>query len=327
MMSGKVLLHVEDLKTYFPVYGGLFQSLQGYVHAVDGLSLDVREGETMSVVGESGCGKTTLAQSIMRLVPATGGEILFDGKNILTLSRKELREMRRSIQLIYQDPFSSLDPRMKIGDAIAEPLEAFGMKDREEIRRIVLTYMDYVGLPALYYDRFPHEFSGGQRQRICIARSLVLKPRMILCDEPVSALDVSIQSQILNLLKDLQKQMNLTDIFISHALNVVRHVSDRICVMYLGQMVELATNDELFNHTRHPYTQALLSAIPIPDPTLRRERMILQGDIPSPKNPPSGCRFHTRCPYADERCTAEAPPLREVCPGHLVRCHRENPGS
>lgn len=321
MKSDAVLLHVENLKTYFPVYGGLMHTLQGYVHAVDGITLDVMEGETLSIVGESGCGKSTFAQTLMRICPSTEGKIVFRGRDITHVEGEELRALRKEIQIIYQDPFSSLDPRMKIGDTIAEPLRAFGMKHAEEIRQTVLTCMQHVGLSAAYYERYPHEFSGGQRQRVSIARALVLKPKVILCDEPVSALDVSIQSQILNLLKRLQKEMNLTYVFISHALNVVRHVSDRVGVMYLGQIVELADNGEIFHNMLHPYTKALFSAIPRPDPTLKRERMILEGDIPSPKEPPSGCRFHTRCPFAKDVCAQEAPELREITPGHLARCH------
>ena len=322
MKSNEVLLHVQNLKTYFPVYGGLMHTLQGYVHAVDDITLDVMRGETLSIVGESGCGKSTFAQTLMRICPSTSGQILYQGRDITHIGGEELRALRKEIQIIYQDPFSSLDPRMKIGETIAEPLRAFGMKDEAEIKKTVLTCMDHVGLSAAYADRYPHEFSGGQRQRVSIARALVLKPKVILCDEPVSALDVSIQSQILNLLKRLQKEMDLTYVFISHALNVVRHVSDRVCVMYLGQVVELADNDEIFHNLLHPYTKALFSAIPRPDPTLKRERMILQGDIPSPKEPPAGCRFHTRCPFAQPACAETAPELREIAPGHLVRCHR-----
>ena len=319
--SGDALLSVRGLKTYFPVYGGLFATKQGYVQAVNNVSFDVHCGETLGLVGESGCGKSTLAQTILRIVPATAGEVYFKGRNILDLSREEFRLLRKEIQIVFQDPFSTLDPRVSIGKSIEEPLLVYGMKDARKRREIAQETMRVVGLEPSYYDRFPHEFSGGQRQRVSIARSLILRPKLIFCDEPVSALDVSIQSQILNLLKRLQHEFHLTYVFISHALNVVRHVSDRVAVMYLGQIVEMSPSEELFEHPMHPYTQALISAIPIPDPDVRRERVLLCGDLPSPQNPPAGCRFHTRCPMAKDICAKEAPELRDMGGGHLAACH------
>lgn len=320
------LLEARHLKTYFPVYGGMLSTLQGYVHAVDGVSLTVYQGETLGLVGESGCGKSTLMQTIMRITPATGGEVLFDGRDILSLKRRELRNLRKEFQIIYQDPFSSLNPRMPVGEIIAEPLLVHGVKDPAERKKRTLQAMADVGLEESFHDRYPHEFSGGQRQRISIARALILRPKLILCDEPVSALDVSIQSQILNLLKDLRRQYGLTYIFVSHALNVVRYLSDRICVMYLGRIVEIAETKELFAHAAHPYTQALLSAVPAPDPTRRRSRILLQGDIASPKDLPQGCRFHTRCPNATERCRREEPELVEIGPGHQSACFYSGQG-
>lgn len=314
------LLEARHLKTYFPVHGGMFSTLQGYVHAVDGVSLTVYQGETLGLVGESGCGKSTLMQTLMRITPATSGEVLFDGRDILPLKRGELRSLRREFQIIYQDPFSSLNPRMPVGEIIAEPLLVHGVKDPAERKARTLETMADVGLEASFYDRYPHEFSGGQRQRVSIARALILRPKLILCDEPVSALDVSIQSQILNLLKELRRQYGLTYIFVSHALNVVRYLSDRICVMYLGRIVEIAETKELFAHAAHPYTQALLSAIPVPDPARKRSRILLQGDIASAKDLPQGCRFHTRCPNARARCKVEEPELTAIGPGHQCAC-------
>lgn len=321
VVRSQPLLEIEHLKMYFPVYGGVLSRLQGYVHAVDDVSLTVNQGETLGLVGESGCGKSTLARTIMRINQPTSGAIRFEGRDILTLSPKELRGLRSQLQIIFQDPYSSLDPRMTIGKIVSEPLIVAGVKDKEERRKRVLQVFDVVNLPEAYYDRYPHEFSGGQRQRVSIARALVMKPKLILCDEPVSALDVSIQSQILNLLNRLQKEFNLTYLFISHALNVVRHISDRVCVMYLGKVMELAPSESIFECACHPYTNALLSAIPIPDPTVKRERIILSGELPSPKDPPKGCRFRVRCPYAIEKCAQEEPLLREVGPGHFVACH------
>lgn len=315
------LLRVENLKAYFPIHGGVLSRLVGYVHAVDDVSLDVNKGETLGLVGESGCGKTTFARTVMRMVKATDGNVYFEGQDVLAMNENDLRATRKDMQLIFQDPFSSLDPRMPIGQIVEEPLLIQGVKDKHERKARSLETLKLVEIEPDYYDRYPHEFSGGQRQRISIARSLILKPKLILCDEPVSALDVSIQSQILNLLRKLQDELDLTYIFVSHALNVVRHVSDRVCVMYLGKVMELANADDIFNNPMHPYTQALLSAIPIPDPEVRRERVLLTGDIPSPQNPPSGCRFHTRCPKAIERCMEEVPSLVQVGKDHTVACH------
>ena len=318
---GQPLLSVRNLKTYFPIYGGLLSTLQGYVHAVDDVSLDVYKSQTLGLVGESGWGKTTFSQTCMRIVKATGGSVNFEGRDILSMNERELREIRRDMQIIFQDPFSSLDPRMTVGEIIGEPLYISGIKDREQRRAMTLDMMKHVEISESYYERYPHEFSGGQRQRVSIARSLILRPKLIFCDEPVSALDVSIQSQILNLLKKLQNELNLTYIFVSHALNVVRHVSDQICVMYLGKVMEIAPADQIFEDARHPYTRALLSAIPIPDPKVKRERIILEGTIPSPQNPPTGCRFHNRCPAAKDICARECPDLVPVGEGHSAACH------
>lgn len=318
--TNNTLLEVRNLKKYFPVYGGLLSQLQGYVHAVDDVSFEVQRGETFGLVGESGCGKSTLMQTIMRLTPATSGSVTFDGKDLFAMKKQELRMLRKELQIIYQDPFSSLNPRMRIGEIIEEPLLVHGVKDAAERKKRALETMENVGLRDSFYDRYPHEFSGGQRQRISIARSLILRPKLVLCDEPVSALDVSIQSQILNLLKDLGKQYGLTYIFVSHALNVVRHLSDTICVMYLGKIMEIGKAEDIFAGALHPYTKALISAIPVPDPTYERNRILLQGDIASPKDPPKGCRFHTRCPYASPRCTASEPPLVDYGNGHKCAC-------
>lgn len=318
------LLEIKNLKTYFNVYGGAFSTLKGHIHAVDDVSLSVYNGETLGLVGESGCGKSTLARTVMRIVPATSGSITFIGKDVLALNAKELREMRKELQIIFQDPYSSLDPRMQIGQIIEEPLIVNGIRNKGERRKRVMEIFDAVNLPKSYYGRYPHEFSGGQRQRVSIARALVLKPKLILCDEPVSSLDVSIQSQILNLLRSLQNDLGLTYVFISHALNVVRHLSDRVCVMYLGKIMEIAPNDALFKNPSHPYTVALLSAIPVLDPTFKRKRIILQGDVPSPKDPPPGCRFASRCPYAKNVCRTQEPKLHEVTPGHFVACYFPN---
>lgn len=318
--SNRPLLEVRNLKKYFPVYGGLFSSLQGYVHAVDDVSFDVERGETFGLVGESGCGKSTLMQTIMRLTPATSGDVIFDGEDLFELKKKELRGKRKEFQIIYQDPFSSLNPRMSIGEIISEPLLVHGVKDAGERKKRTLETMANVGLQASFYNRYPHEFSGGQRQRVSIARSLILHPKLVLCDEPVSALDVSIQSQILNLLKDLRKEYGLTYIFVSHALNVVRHLSDTICVMYLGKIVEIGRTEDIFRGGLHPYTQALISAIPVPDPSADRNRILLTGDIASPKDPPKGCRFHTRCPFVSARCREEEPALTDYGNGHKCAC-------
>lgn len=316
----KPLLEVKNLKKYFPVYGGMLSNLQGYVHAVDDVSFTIEEGETFGLVGESGCGKSTLMQTIMRLTPATSGSVIFDGKDLFSLKKHELRNSRREFQIIYQDPFSSLNPRMTIGEIIAEPLLVHGVKDAGQRKKRALETMDTVGLQASFFDKYPHEFSGGQRQRVSIARSLILRPKLVLCDEPVSALDVSIQSQILNLLKDLRKEYGLTYIFVSHALNVVRYLSDTICVMYLGKIVEVGSTEDIFRDAMHPYTKALVSAIPVPDPAFHRDRILLKGDIASPKDPPKGCRFHTRCPFAAEGCKEEEPALIDYGNGHKCAC-------
>ena len=312
------ILEVRDLKQHFPVRTGWFGTTP--LKAVDGVSFGIRPGETLGLVGESGCGKTTVGRTILHLYKPTSGEVIYNGT---PLTPANIDQYRKEIQIVFQDPYSSLNPRMTVADIVGEPLDIHHLyKNKKERDEKIAELLTLVGLNSDHARRYAHEFSGGQRQRVSIARALVLQPKVILCDEPVSALDVSIQSQILNLLKRLQKEMDLTYVFISHALNVVRHVSDRVCVMYLGQVVELADNDEIFHNLLHPYTKALFSAIPRPDPTLKRERMILQGDIPSPKEPPAGCRFHTRCPFAQPACAETAPELREIAPGHLVRCHR-----
>ena len=314
------LVQVRDLVKYFPVKGGILQRVVAWVQAVDHVSFTIREGETVGLVGESGCGKTTVGRCILRLIEPTGGNILFEGVDIMTLRGKELKEMRRNMQIIFQDPYSSLDPRMPIGESIAEGLHIHNIGTPKERFEIVIEMLRKVGLEDYHARRYPHEFSGGQRQRIGIARALALRPKFIVADEPVSALDVSIQSQVLNILKELQREFGLTYLFIAHNLSVVEHISDRVAVMYLGKLAEFADRRELFRNPLHPYTQALMSAIPIPDPKLKRERIILQGDVPSPLNPPKGCRFHPRCPVAMEHCAIEEPPFREVSPDHWVAC-------
>ncbi|MDY6876107.1 MAG: dipeptide ABC transporter ATP-binding protein [Chloroflexota bacterium] len=317
------LIEVRNLVKYFSVHGGVLQRVQGWVKAVDDVSFTIRAGETLGLVGESGCGKTTIGRTILRLIEPTRGQVLFEGRDMVTMKAQELKAKRREMQIIFQDPYSSLDPRSQIGDVIGEALYIHGMKDREDRRRRVLEIMATVGLAEDHIRRYPHEFSGGQRQRIGIARALVLRPKFIVCDEPVSALDVSIQSQVLNLLRRLQREFNLTYLFIAHNMSVVEHISDRVAVMYLGKIVELTNRVELYRNPLHPYTRALMSAIPIPDPDLKRERVIIEGDVPSPIDPPPGCRFHPRCPIAEEVCSQESPPLR-LMPGdeeHLVACH------
>jgi oligopeptide transport system ATP-binding protein len=320
-VQDETILEVRNLKKYFPITKGfIFQRQVGAVKAVDGVSFTIRRGETLGLVGESGCGKTTTGRVILRLQEPTAGEVIFEGRNVFALNKEELRRMRRDMQIIFQDPYSSLNPRMTVGDIVGEPLEIHNIaRGREKLRR-VQELLEVVGLSPYHVNRYPHEFSGGQRQRIGIARALALNPKLIICDEPVSALDVSIQAQILNLLEDLQKEFKLTYLFIAHDLSVVRHISDRVAVMYLGKIVELAPTEQLFENPQHPYTEALLSAVPIPDPEVKRERIILPGDVPSPVNPPPGCRFHTRCLYAEERCRLEEPPLEEVAPGHFAAC-------
>ncbi|AIQ25046.1 oligopeptide/dipeptide ABC transporter ATP-binding protein [Paenibacillus sp. FSL R5-0744] len=317
----EALLEVNHLKKYFPVTKGLLNRTVGHVKAVDDISITLQPGETFGLVGESGSGKSTVGRTILRLTDKTAGEIKFKGIDIHSLSPAELRNIRPQMQLIFQDPYSSLNPRVRIGDAIGEALLDHGLCSKSEVRDRVLEALEACGLSSYHIDRFPHEFSGGQRQRIGIARALVLNPELIIADEPVSALDVSIQAQIINLFSKLQQSRGLTYLFISHDLSVVEHLCSRIGVMYLGSMMETASRDELFKNPLHPYTKALLSAVPIPIPKLKRERIVLKGDIPSPVNPPSGCKFHTRCPYAQEVCRSEIPEFRDAGNNHFVACH------
>lgn len=321
MATGETILEVKNLVKYFPITKGfIFQRQVGAVKAVDDVSFSIRQGETLGLVGESGCGKTTTGRVILRLMEPTAGDASFEGRSIFKLSKEELRRMRRNMQIIFQDPYSSLNPRMTVGDIIGEPLEIHNLaRGKEKVRR-VQELLDVVGLSPYHANRYPHEFSGGQRQRIGIARALAVNPKLIICDEPVSALDVSIQAQVLNLLEELQKEFGLTYLFIAHDLSVVKHISDRIAVMYLGRIVEVAPTEELFANPQHPYTEALLSAVPIPDPAMRRQRIVLPGDVPSPINPPKGCRFHTRCNYVQDGCRVNDQPLLDVGAGHHVAC-------
>lgn len=313
------LLTITNLKKDF---GQGFRGKNNVVHALDDINLTVYEGETLGLVGESGCGKSTLGRTVLQLIEPTSGSVQYRGQELTVLKKSQLRTMRRKMQIIFQDPYGSLNPRMSIYQTIKAPLDVFGLGSEEEKRQKAADMLEHVGLSARYLDRYPHEFSGGQRQRVGIARALILNPEFVVCDEAVSALDVSVRAQVLNLMQDLQKEFSLTYLFISHDLSVVKHISDRVAVMYLGAIVELAPKDDLYNKPTHPYTQALLSAIPIPDVGQKgRDRILLSGDVPSPFNIPSGCRFHTRCPYATERCKTECPALREIAPGHFVACH------
>jgi oligopeptide transport system ATP-binding protein len=321
-MNNNTLLHVDDLKMHFPIYRGVFQRQVGAVRAVDGVSFDVKRGETLGLVGESGCGKSTTGRTILQLYKPTSGSVEFEGADLVHLKGEQMRLMRRKMQMIFQDPYASLNPRMTVAQLVGEPLMVHNAATGAEITERVAHLLELVNLNPAFASRYPHEFSGGQRQRIGIARALALQPSFIICDEPISALDVSIQAQVVNLLEELQSQFNLTYLFIAHDLSMVRHISDRVAVMYLGVIVEMATRDELYSKPLHPYTQALLSAVPIPDPIAdaKRKRTILQGDVPSPANPPSGCRFRTRCPIAEAVCAESRPEFREIRPGHFVAC-------
>ena len=322
MNNKETLLHVDELKMHFPIYRGVFQRQVGAVRAVDGVSFDVKRGETLGLVGESGCGKSTTGRTILQLYKPTAGSVIFDGTELVKLKGEHMRQMRRKMQMIFQDPYASLNPRMTVAQLVGEPLMVHNVATGAEINERVAHLLELVNLNPAFASRYPHEFSGGQRQRIGVARALALQPSFIICDEPISALDVSIQAQVVNLLEELQEQFNLTYLFIAHDLSMVRHISDRVAVMYLGVIVELANRDELYSKPLHPYTQALLSAVPVPDPVadLKRQRTILQGDVPSPANPPSGCRFRTRCPIAEAVCAETRPEFREIRPGHFVAC-------
>lgn len=319
-----VLLQVENLKVHFPILGGLLQRQTGWLKAVDGISFQIRRGETLGVVGESGCGKSTMGRAILQLLRPSDGKVYFEQTDLTALSGEPLRQMRRRMQMIFQDPYASLNPRMTVGDILSEPLEIFGLAEGRAKQTRVEELLGLVGLAPEFIHRYPHEFSGGQRQRIVIARALAVQPDFLVCDEPIAALDVSIQAQVINLMQQLQQELGLTYLFVAHDLSIVRHLSDRIAVMYLGKIVELADRTTLYENPQHPYTQALLSAIPIPDPAVeaKRQRIVLTGDIPSPTHPPAGCRFHTRCPIAAEICRQPPEPdFREISPGHWVACH------
>lgn len=322
-MTAETLLKVDSLKKYFPIYKGVFRRQVGAVHAVDGISFELKKGETLGLVGESGCGKSTTGRTILRLYKPTDGKVFYGGQDLTHLSESEMRRMRRKLQFIFQDPYASLNPRKTVTNIVGEPLIVHKLATKNEAKARVKELLSLVGLNPDFADRYPHEFSGGQRQRIGIARALALQPELIICDEPISALDVSIQAQVINLLEDLQKEFGLTYLFIAHDLSMVRHISDRVAVMYLGVIVELADRNELYEHPLHPYSQALLSAVPIPDPVAEenRRRVLLEGDVPSPADPPAGCRFHTRCPIAETICRETRPEWREVKPKHFVACH------
>ena len=315
------LLVVNDLKEYFPISKSLIKSNTVYLKAVDGVSLKLKAGHTIGIVGESGCGKTTLGRTILRLYEPTAGEVIFEGKHIEELKGNALRKMRPNFQMIFQDPYSSLSPRMTVGEIVGEAVKVHHIVPKEQYKEYIVDIMTKCGLQPHYFDRYPHEFSGGQRQRICIAKALALKPKLVICDEPVSALDVSIQAQIINLFKDLQDSDNLAYLFISHDLSVVEHISDEVGVMYLGNMVEYGSKREMFDNPLHPYTKALFSAVPVPDPDSKIKRIVLQGDIPSPANPPKGCKFHTRCSRCMECCKTEEPKAKDMGNGHVVKCH------
>ena len=314
------LVEIRDLKKYFPVGDGFFSRNKGNVKAVDGVNLTINEGETLGLVGESGCGKSTLGRTILRLIEPTSGEVIFHGKNLLALSARELREMRREMQIIFQDPYASLNPRMRVGDIVGEGLEIHKLAKGKAKRDRIMELLHQVGLREDHYPRYPHEFSGGQRQRIGIARALAVNPKFIVCDEPVSSLDVSIQAQIINLLQELQERMHLTYLFISHDLRVVEHISHRVAIMYLGKVVEIAAGETIYRDAKHPYTRALLSAVPMPETSRKKERIVLEGDVPSPVNPPFGCTFHPRCAYRQPLCSEMEPPL-DFAGGHGVSCH------
>lgn len=315
------LLTVKNLKKYYPVRSGVFSRVKAWIKAVDGVSFEIFPGETLGLVGESGCGKSTTGRCILALEKPSSGQVIFAGKDLFELKKKELRMVRKEMQIVFQDPYGSLNPRMTVGEIIGEALTIHNIASGRQKAEMVESLLEAVGLNRFHARRYPHEFSGGQRQRIGIARALATRPKLVVCDEPVSALDVSVQSQILNLLKDLQEDFGLTYLFVAHNLGVVQHISDRVGVMYLGRLVELARSDELYSNPLHPYTAALLSAIPIPDPDVRTERIVLQGDVPSALNPPSGCNFHPRCPRASTQCKEERPEWREISPGHFVACH------
>jgi oligopeptide/dipeptide ABC transporter ATP-binding protein len=316
------LLTITNLKKHFPIRKGFFGRQVGAVRALDGVNLTIQSGETMGLVGESGCGKSTLGRVALRLLPATDGSVVFQDTNILAADKNILKKLRRDLQIVFQNPYASLDPRMTVFNIVAEPLQVHNLFSKDDLKKRVFELLDLVGLSKEMASRYPHQFSGGQRQRIGIARALALKPKLIIADEPVSALDVSVQAQILNLLLDLKKEFNLTYLFIAHNLDVVRYISDRVAVMYLGKIVELGKSEEVYKHPRHPYSKALISAAPVPDPNFdRSQRIILQGDLPSPANPPSGCAFHTRCPIAQDRCKIEEPALRKIDSGHFSACH------
>mgnify|MGYP003347355590 FL=1 len=321
MTAPTPVLEVRDLKKHFPIKKGLLRRTVGHVYAVDGITFTINQGETLGLVGESGCGKTTAGRAVLRLIEPSSGSVKVEGREITGLTKAEMRPYRRQMQIVFQDPFSSLNPRMTAGDIVGEPLLVHGVANRRERAEQVAALFERVGLRAAQMANYPHQFSGGQRQRIGIARALALGPRLIVGDEPVSALDVSIQAQVINLLQDLQRERRLSYLFISHNLAVVEHISHRIAVMYLGRIVEHADTRSIFTRPQHPYTEALMSAVPVPDPAVKRQKKVVQGDVPSPVNPPAGCHFHTRCPYAEPRCKVDVPLLREIAPGHHVSCH------